>query len=186
MTRRRRDNLRAGGYGSSWIRPERRRAIYLRDKWVCAYCQEDTRKLGGPTLDHVDPRGGDHEANLVVACRPCNNRKADLPVPAFAVLLGLTPHDTVRLNARINRRRGTSLTNYLPVAKADIAAERSRRDLARFIVDLLDANGATLESGDELVLPFDVDEGAFGETIAMVRQCLNDRARTAGDDAIFF
>lgn len=49
--------------------------IRLRDGRTCAYC-------GGPgdTVDHVLPRsrgGSNNWDNLVCACRPCNNRKAD-------------------------------------------------------------------------------------------------------------
>jgi 5-methylcytosine-specific restriction endonuclease McrA len=61
--------------------------IKLRDGRRCAYC-------GGPgdTVDHVIPRsrpgGGDTWDNLVCACRPCNNRKADrTPVEAGMKLL---------------------------------------------------------------------------------------------------
>ena len=55
--------------------------IKLRDGRCCAYCGER-----GDTVDHVMPRsrgGQDSWDNLVCACRPCNNRKADrTPVEA--------------------------------------------------------------------------------------------------------
>ncbi|MEZ4870747.1 MAG: HNH endonuclease [Bdellovibrionales bacterium] len=56
-----------------------RENIYLRDKYNCQYCGEEFsyRSL---TLDHVVPlsRGGHHNwENVVTACGPCNNKKAD-------------------------------------------------------------------------------------------------------------
>jgi hypothetical protein len=53
--------------------------IIERDKQTCYMCK---RKLAIEeiTLDHVRPRsrgGDDSEANLKVACEPCNNRKGD-------------------------------------------------------------------------------------------------------------
>lgn len=56
--------------------PLTRRAVMQRYNFTCAYCRRR-----GDTLDHVVPRsrGGQHSwTNVVVACRPCNNRKADL------------------------------------------------------------------------------------------------------------
>ncbi len=60
--------------------------IKLRDGRRCAYCGEH-----GDTVDHIMPRsrgGVDTWDNLVCACRPCNNRKADrTPVEAGMKLL---------------------------------------------------------------------------------------------------
>ena len=53
---------------------------------VCAYCgrQSNPRSI---TLDHVTPRRGqrayDRRDNLVLACRACNAKKADIPLLAF-------------------------------------------------------------------------------------------------------
>lgn len=54
-------------------------AVYTRDKSACRYCGTQL-KSGQRTLDHVLPksRGGLRQpSNLVTACRPCNNRKAE-------------------------------------------------------------------------------------------------------------
>ena len=60
--------------------------IKLRDARTCAYCGRH-----GDTVDHVVPRsrgGSNAWDNLVCACRPCNNRKADrTPVEAGMRLL---------------------------------------------------------------------------------------------------
>lgn len=63
-------------------RPERLRAALMeRDGPWCAYC---ARRFGPElpaTIDHVVPRchaqGTSDVSNLVLACGPCNNRKAD-------------------------------------------------------------------------------------------------------------
>ena len=53
---------------------------------VCAYCGVKTRPER-ITLDHVRPRRGqtayDRPDNLVLACRPCNAAKADVPFISF-------------------------------------------------------------------------------------------------------
>ena len=56
-----------------------RRKLARRDRHVCAYCGERfTEDL--LTIDHVKPlsRGGTHAwTNVLAACAPCNNAKAD-------------------------------------------------------------------------------------------------------------
>jgi len=62
--------------------------ILHRDKFACRYC---SAMPGSDFLevDHLIPRskgGGDHESNLVAACRTCNSRKSDTIV---------FPHDLI-------------------------------------------------------------------------------------------
>ena len=65
-----------------------KKEIFLRDRYICQYCGQQTRDL---TLDHVIPRRqeGDHTwENIVSACIPCNRRKAGgTPVQAGMTLL---------------------------------------------------------------------------------------------------
>ena len=73
--------------------PTGRRAYVDTREWLldrygpkCAYCGE--RVIADDiTLDHVTPRRGltayDRRDNLVLACRPCNAKKADQPILAF-------------------------------------------------------------------------------------------------------
>jgi 5-methylcytosine-specific restriction endonuclease McrA len=52
------------------------RNLRLRDGGTCQWC----RSRAGDTMDHVIPRsrgGAHHWSNVVLACRVCNNRKAD-------------------------------------------------------------------------------------------------------------
>jgi 5-methylcytosine-specific restriction endonuclease McrA len=62
--------------------------IKLRDGRTCGYCGRH-----GDTIDHIIPqsKGGPNTwENLITACRPCNNRKADrTPVEAGMKLLWL-------------------------------------------------------------------------------------------------
>jgi hypothetical protein len=57
------------------LRPSRH-LIFKRDRHTCQYCGRRTEL----TLDHVMPQsrgGADTWENLVSACQPCNQRKAD-------------------------------------------------------------------------------------------------------------
>lgn len=52
--------------------------VFLRDKGRCQYCGQEVPRAAA-TYDHVIPRalgGGASWDNLVVACLPCNQRKA--------------------------------------------------------------------------------------------------------------
>jgi 5-methylcytosine-specific restriction endonuclease McrA len=70
-------------YGSKWIRPEKRLAIYLRDNFICGYCGKDLRNVRKPkfrTLDHVIPstltsKPDNTADNLITCCKACNDRK---------------------------------------------------------------------------------------------------------------
>ncbi len=54
-----------------------RKNLLIRDNYTCQYCGRRAHPL---TIDHLVPRqmgGKDTWENLVVACLPCNNRKAN-------------------------------------------------------------------------------------------------------------
>jgi 5-methylcytosine-specific restriction endonuclease McrA len=58
---------------------------YLLEKWgrKCAYCDAQNVPL---EIDHIHPRsqgGSDRVSNLTLACRPCNQRKANRDVADF-------------------------------------------------------------------------------------------------------
>jgi hypothetical protein len=59
-----------------WISVKKRHAIYERDDWTCVYCSYNLRD-GSPTLDHLDPNGGNDPKNLVCCCKDCNRKKSD-------------------------------------------------------------------------------------------------------------
>lgn len=65
---------------------ETRRWLLERHGPICAYCGRTYKPLD-ITLDHVAPRRGrsayDRRDNLVLACKPCNAAKADMPLLAF-------------------------------------------------------------------------------------------------------
>lgn len=75
--------------GGSWIRKDKRLAIYIRDGFTCVYCGTDLKHADPTdvTLDHLLPRsaGGTNEAtNLVTACRHCNSQRGDRPWVSYA------------------------------------------------------------------------------------------------------
>jgi 5-methylcytosine-specific restriction endonuclease McrA len=112
-----------GWNGSKWIRPEKRLAIYLRDRFTCIYCLADLH-CAAPTditLDHIKTRskgGSNSERNLITACRACNSSRQDKPLSRFA------GPETIK-HIRRNTRR--SLKRYLVLAKAMIAGEGSEQ-----------------------------------------------------------
>jgi len=108
-----------GNHGSKWIRPAKRLAIYLRDRFTCLYCLRDLHGADprDVTLDHLNAThdaGHHHESNLCTACRSCNSSRQDKPLARFA-------GPETRAHIRRNTRR--SLKPYLKLAKALIAGE---------------------------------------------------------------
>ena len=86
--RRRQDHPSAAG--GKWIRPNKRLAIYLRDRFTCVWCGTSITEEHNLTIDHVVPHhgGGDNEAtNLATCCRDCNGWRADTTAEAFAELV---------------------------------------------------------------------------------------------------
>jgi 5-methylcytosine-specific restriction endonuclease McrA len=83
---------------------------YLLAKWQhqCAYCLASNTRL---EIDHVHPRskgGGNRISNLVIACRACNEAKADQPIETFLA-------DRPEVLARIQRQRKAPLVDAAAV-----------------------------------------------------------------------
>jgi 5-methylcytosine-specific restriction endonuclease McrA len=102
-----------------WIRPEKRLAIYLRDKFACTYCGRDLHNApaGDVHLDHVVAKsdgGTNHETNLVTACRTCNCSRQSKNVADFAP----------KALGRLARQTATPLASFVASAKA-IISDRS-------------------------------------------------------------
>ncbi|MEB0141264.1 RNA-guided endonuclease IscB, partial [Undibacterium sp. CCC2.1] len=75
---------------------------YLLEKWNrrCAYCDAQHVALN---IDHVQPRargGSNRVSNLVLACVPCNNKKAARDVREF---LAREPARLARIEAQLQR-----------------------------------------------------------------------------------
>lgn len=88
----------------------KRMKIYLRDHYQCQYCSIKAGKkhpvLGRNlevkdlTLDHITPksRGGSGlPSNLVTACKPCNQRKADRTPDEAKMPLRTEIHDITKI-----------------------------------------------------------------------------------------
>lgn len=61
-----------------FTKPEKRKELFERDKWVCHYCGEKVTEENA-TLDHLDPqwKGGKHtKDNLKTSCLICNSIKS--------------------------------------------------------------------------------------------------------------
>lgn len=102
------------GRSSSWIRREKRVAIYIRDGFTCMYCGADLRdapphRMG---LDHLvpqsNPRCTNHERNLVTACVTCNSARQDKPVAKFAA-----PGAVKRIRRNVRRKLNIDVARAL-------------------------------------------------------------------------
>lgn len=103
MTNRNRTKNKANN-GGKWIRPEKRRAIYVRDNLACVYCGKHIDEGIELTLDHVHPTelGGSNEAeNLVTCCKQCNSAKGKKTIRQFLAYLRSKGVNVDRLAAKI-------------------------------------------------------------------------------------
>ena len=102
-----------------------RRNIFERDKNACQYCGKRIPKAD-LTLDHVVPRsrgGVDSWDNLVLACMPCNIRKANrTPEEAKMPLIRrpVKPTWLPQLGARIPRSQLASWQRFVDTAYWDV------------------------------------------------------------------
>ncbi|MDO8591268.1 MAG: HNH endonuclease [bacterium] len=61
-----------------FTKPEKRKELFERDKWICLYCGEKVTEENA-TLDHLTPqcKGGKHtKDNLKTSCLICNSIKS--------------------------------------------------------------------------------------------------------------
>lgn len=119
-------------HGSSWIRKEKRLAIYLRDNFHCLYCDKDLRFAmpSTVTLDHIIPRadsGNNNQENLITTCVSCNSSRQDTDI--FEYLLKIEPDYEVAADMARRRFDRIDAQIRLPInlalAKAIIAGDDS-------------------------------------------------------------
>ena len=109
----------------------KRLRIYMRDKFRCQYCGE---KKGAAelTLDHIMPRsrGGDNSpVNVVTACVPCNNRKANrTPSEARMPLLTSQSALRVKLERVVLCHYGEARAEWRKYLFMDVYDDRDVRD----------------------------------------------------------
>jgi 5-methylcytosine-specific restriction endonuclease McrA len=75
--------------------PFSKRNIIIRDQQTCAYCGTVIERMEDCTIDHIMPRskGGDTSwSNCVCACKPCNNKKADMTPREAKMTLKVKPY----------------------------------------------------------------------------------------------
>lgn len=90
--------------GGSWIRPEKRLAIYARDGFACAFCGAHVRDGARLSIDHIDAaeNGGTNEdENLVTVDLSCNSAKQDLSMRGWLAYLRAKGVDTTGMAARV-------------------------------------------------------------------------------------
>lgn len=72
-------------------RRKKLRVAHKKQGGLCFYCSAGVA-LGLATLDHKIPKargGSNHQRNLVMACPPCNQAKADLTAEEFRPVMAL-------------------------------------------------------------------------------------------------
>jgi 5-methylcytosine-specific restriction endonuclease McrA len=102
----RKKNGNVANNGGKWIRPEKRRAIYVRDGLGCVYCGKHIDDGIELTLDHVIPTeyGGNNEAgNLVTCCKICNSSKGSKSTRQFIQFLQNKGVETSKISAKIRK-----------------------------------------------------------------------------------
>lgn len=97
----------AGLRPSSWIRPNKRRAIYARDGYICVWCGHTPDVF---TLDHLFPAASpfrdNHASRVVTACRTCNLVRKDTPVAAWLRRISMWGFDVSAAVRRLSGRHG--------------------------------------------------------------------------------
>ncbi|GLW34082.1 HNH endonuclease [Actinoplanes regularis] len=96
-----------------------RRSLAARDGQQCFYCKSGFVDLADATIDHLIPKSilpGWRQYNLVLACRPCNNAKADTLPQVF-----IPRAEAVQTRREASRRR-TGLGRTSPRGRLALAA----------------------------------------------------------------
>lgn len=92
---------------ASWLRPEKRHAIYDRDEFLCAWCGCRITPATA-TVDHLYPRGHTLHSNdpevLVTACFACNSSRKDADPWEYLEHLAVSGQDTRGILVRLHRR----------------------------------------------------------------------------------
>jgi len=109
-------NGNLANHGSNWIRPKKRKAIYIRDDLKCVYCSASIEETT-LTLDHLLPQelGGNNSAsNLVTACKSCNSAKGNKSFKQFIIYLRHKGVNTKKISSRVRRNTKRKLkgVNY--------------------------------------------------------------------------
>ena len=75
----------------------RKKYVWIRDKWKCAYCGESVKR--NPTIDHIIPKskgGRSTYDNVVTACGTCNAKKGSKSIKEAGYKLRIIPtHPTI-------------------------------------------------------------------------------------------
>ena len=108
----------------------KRYAVFLRDRGACVYCGATLQAGATLTVDHVVSRkrgGGDELANLVTACRACNEDKAHFGLRAYLVDLQERGRPTAGIAERVAAALAAPV-DWEAVEQAVLAARARKRD----------------------------------------------------------
>lgn len=83
--------------------PDEIHGILALQRGCCIYCNAKFGKRIRPTRDHilaVGYGGSNWGLNIVMACRPCNSRRCDIPFRTYCRLLSSTQNRKIVLNLK--------------------------------------------------------------------------------------
>lgn len=124
-------NTRGHMVDYNWSPPVSKELLFRRDLHICAYCGGEFRERE-LSMDHVHPhsRGGaDTWTNLVTACLPCNQRKADRRPEEAGLQLLYVPYALNRAESLILSNRQI-LADQMDYLRAKLPKHSRIRQLA--------------------------------------------------------
>lgn len=111
-------------FGAKWIRKEKRLAIYIRDNFTCLWCNKSIKDNGLACIDHLVPDSSgertNDDTNLITACRPCNDRRGNMPVEEFIATLAKSQAGRKKIHQRILAATSQMLGFHKDAAKKQI------------------------------------------------------------------
>jgi hypothetical protein len=137
--------------------------VLKRDGFRCRYCgaSADDARL---EVDHVIARangGGNDATNLATACKACNSGKSDVSLGASRLPAGVVPESVAHaVMGRALVAAASAATACDPrsrVALAGALIYHGAYEEFRALVESLDAEGATLEAAEAVLLMADVE-----------------------------
>ncbi|MEV5938298.1 HNH endonuclease signature motif containing protein [Streptomyces sp. NPDC051994] len=149
---------RQGTHLNSARRRGRKAQLAARDGMRCTYCRCSFASLREATLDHVAPLSLLHTwaaRHLVLACRPCNTRKADRLPLSLALLLLWSTDPTQPASAQLDtadRKALTSVTSRVTPRPVDSRPPVNTPSFTDAFTVFSDSTTSTFDRVDWLLL----------------------------------
>lgn len=113
------------GRGGSWIRPDKRLALHIRDGFRCVYCSRHKDEGANLQIDHyvrIQDGGQNLSTNMITACRACNSSKQNLTIRKWFIRLRARGIDTDKVQRRAKMLMAKDLKPFRKEARRRIAS----------------------------------------------------------------